>query len=127
MSWRGLLAPELIWFLSYKHLKFPNLAGFCSYALTLTVTRMHFSFEKRDSNFLKVCEMGFSVICLTRLIYLIKIKDNIGLINFMVLRKRIFRYFPFSIDNFLHYLALCGTSCFGTTMGSGGIEVVKQY
>ena len=35
MSWRGILAPKLVWFLSYKHLKFPNLAGFCSYALTL--------------------------------------------------------------------------------------------
>ena len=28
----------------------------------------------------------------------------------MVFKKRIFRFFPFSIDNFLHYLALCGTN-----------------
>ena len=55
--------------------------------------------------------------------YSIKMKD-IGLIKFVVLRKRIFRYFPFSIDNFLHYLALCGMSCFGT-MGSGDEVVVK--
>ena len=54
--------------------------------------------------------MCFSVICLTRLIYLIKIKDNIGLIKFVVLRNGIFRFSLFSVDNFLHYLALCGTS-----------------
>ena len=35
MSWRGILAPELVWFLGYKHLKFPNLAELCLYPLTL--------------------------------------------------------------------------------------------
>ena len=111
MSWRGILAPELVWFLSYKHLKFPNLARFCSYALTLSDHDSDtLQFEKWDSNFLNVHEMCFLAICLSKLIYFINIKDNIGLIKFVVLRKRIFRYFPFSINNFLNYLALCDTS-----------------
>ena len=35
---------------------------------------------------------------------------NIGLIKFVVLRKGILDFFPFSVDNFLHHLALHGTS-----------------
>ena len=69
--------------------------------------------------------MCFLVICLIglkSLIYLIKISDNIDLIKFVATRKRIFRYFPLSVDNFLHYLALCGTS-YGT---AGDQEILKQ-
>ena len=63
-----------------------------------------------------------------KLIYLVKIKDNNGLIEFVVLRERTFRYFPFSMDNFL---ALYGFmwfkfQCFGTTMESGDFEVVVK-
>ena len=59
-----------------------------------------------------------------KIIYLIKISDNIYLIKFVVWEKGFSKIFPFSVDNFLHYLALCGTSCFGTAVGSGDIEVV---
>ena len=88
----------------FSELQLLNLAGYdfaciIYYALTLI---------DRNS---EVCELCFSAICLAKLIYLVKIKENIGFIKFVVMRKRIFfRYFPFSIDNLLHYLALCGTS-----------------
>ena len=40
----------------------------------------------------------------------------------MVSRKKIFRYFPFSVDNFSGIMWY--VFCFGTAVGSGDIEVV---